>query len=253
METAVGCLRSLAFAVAFYGLTALISVLGAPMLLTHRGAALVMRFWGSAILTALRAVAGIDVELRGLADLPAGPCLIAAKHQSALDTIVLCHATPGIAIVMKRELSFIPFYGWYAKRVGMLCIDRAGGGAALRRLVREAKAAVAADRGIVIFPQGTRTAPGLPLAAAPYLPGVAALYGALHLPVVPVAVNSGCFWPRRRWRRWPGRVVYAYLAPIPPGLPRQEFMARLTGAIEPATAALEADARRQLQHKGEPA
>jgi 1-acyl-sn-glycerol-3-phosphate acyltransferase len=132
----------------------------------------------------------------------------------------------------------------------MLSVDRAGGGAALRRLLRQAKAAVAAGRPVLIFPQGTRTPPGLPVAAAPYQPGVAALYAALGLPVVPVATNSGCFWPRRRWRRWPGRAVFTYLPPVAPGLARAEFLARLQDAIEPATAILEGAARKGAQDGG---
>ncbi|MBM3491925.1 MAG: 1-acyl-sn-glycerol-3-phosphate acyltransferase [Alphaproteobacteria bacterium] len=247
MASLAGWVRSLTFALLFYGLTVLISVLGSPLLPWYRGAALVLRLWGSAILAATRHVAGIAIELRGLDRLPHGPCLIAAKHQSALDTIVLCHAMPGIAMVMKRELMLIPFYGWYAARLGMPSVDRAGGGAALRRLLRDAKAAAGAGRSVLIFPQGTRTAPGLPLAQAPYQAGVAALYATLGLPVVPVALNSGCFWPRRRWRRWPGRAVFAYLPAIPPGLARAEFVVRLQDAIEPATAALEREAGRQTR------
>jgi 1-acyl-sn-glycerol-3-phosphate acyltransferase len=137
---------------------------------------------------------------------------------------------------VKRELLFLPFYGWYAARAGSIAIDRRGGAGALRRMVAAARRETAAGRRVVIFPQGTRTAPGHRL---PYQPGVAALYHALGLPVVPAAVNSGLFWGRRSFVKHPGRIILAFLEPIAPGLPRREMMAELEARIEAATSALE--------------
>jgi 1-acyl-sn-glycerol-3-phosphate acyltransferase len=139
-------------------------------------------------------------------------------------------------VVLKRELFLVPFYGWYAARAGSIAIDRRGGAGALRRMVTAARRAASAGRPVVIFPEGTRTAPGHRLA---YQPGVAALYQALQLPVVPAAVNSGLYWGRRSFVKRPGRIILAFLEPIAPGLPRREMMAELEARIEAATSALE--------------
>src|SRR5206468_7688447 len=142
-----------------------------------------------------------------------GPCIIAMKHQSAWDTLILPVVLDDFAVVVKRELLFVPFYGWYAGRAGAIAIDRSGGAGALRRMVTAAKQAAADGRPIVIFPQGTRVVPGRPLA---YQSGVAALYLALGLPVVPAAVNSGLYWGRRSFVKHPGRITLAFLEPIAP-------------------------------------
>jgi 1-acyl-sn-glycerol-3-phosphate acyltransferase len=161
------------------------------------------------------------------------------KHQSAWDTLILPVVLHDPAIVLKRELLWVPIYGWYAARAGSIAIDRGGRAAALRRMVARARASVAEGRPVVIFPEGTRTAPGRHL---PYQPGVAALYQALGLPLVPAAVNSGLFWGRRSFLKRPGRITLAFLDPIPPGLPRRRLMPELESRIETATAALEREA-----------
>jgi len=143
-----------------------------------------------------------------------------------------------IAVVIKRELLFVPLYGWYVRRAGAIAVDRRGGAGALKRMLADAQEAAKEGRRIAIFPEGTRTAIG---ARPPYHPGVAALYGKLGLPLVPVAVNSGLYWGRRSFVKRPGRIVLSFLDPIPPGLPRHEVMAELETRIETATAALEAE------------
>jgi 1-acyl-sn-glycerol-3-phosphate acyltransferase len=161
------------------------------------------------------------------------------KHQSAWDTLILPVVLGDPAVVLKRELLLLPFYGWYARRAGSIAIDRKGGAAALRTMVAAARAAAAMGRPIVIFPEGTRTAPG---ERRPYHPGVAALYRSLGLPVVPVAVNSGLFWGRRAFMKRSGHITLAFLDPIPPGLPRRRLMQELEARIEAATAELEREA-----------
>jgi 1-acyl-sn-glycerol-3-phosphate acyltransferase len=236
-------LRSLGFNLAFVAVTALLGVVGLPFLLAPRRWAMRFgRFWAQAVLLLLKTIVGIDGEVRGRSNLPAGPCLIAMKHQSAWDTLMLPPLLGDPAVVIKRELLFVPFYGWYAARAGSIFINRKGGGGALRRMLAAAKRAAAAGRPTVIFPEGTRTAPGQKL---PYQPGVAALYQALDLPLVPAAVNSGLFWGRRSFVKRPGRAVLEFLQPIAPGLPRRELMAELEARIESATAALESEARRE--------
>ncbi len=233
-------LRALAFNIAFYGVTALLGMAGLPLLLMPRSWVMHFgRFWARCVLALLKAIVGLDGEIRGLEHLPSGPCIIAMKHQSAWDTLILPAILDDFAVVVKRELLFVPFYGWYAARAGSIAIDRRGGAGALRWMVRAARREAAAGRRIVIFPQGTRTAPGHHL---PYQPGVAALYQALGLPVVPAAVNSGLFWGRRSFVKHPGRIILAFLEPIAPGLPRRQLMSELEGRIEAATSALEREA-----------
>ena len=234
------CLRSLAFNSGFFLLTAVLGVLGLPLLLAPRREVMRFgRFWARSVLTLLRATVGLDCEIRGLGNLPAGPCIVAMKHQSAWDTLILPVVLGDPAVVLKRELLWVPFYGWYAFRAGSIAIDRGGRAGALRRMLAAARTAAEAGRPVVIFPEGTRTAPGRHL---PYQPGVAALYQILGAPLVPAAVNSGLFWGRRSlWKR-PGRITLEFLDPIPPGLPRRRLMPELERRIETATAALEREA-----------
>ncbi|PKQ03516.1 MAG: 1-acyl-sn-glycerol-3-phosphate acyltransferase [Alphaproteobacteria bacterium HGW-Alphaproteobacteria-12] len=193
--------------------------------------------WSKLTLWLLKALAGTGYIVRG--NLPEGGVLVASKHQSMWDTIVMTAIFNDPAIVMKRELLWIPFYGWYARKAGMIAIDRSAGPTAIRRLVAQGKAAVAAGRPVVIFPEGTRAAPGK---KHDYKPGVAALYRQLGVTCVPAAVNSGLFWGRRGFTRKPGTIVLEFLEPIPAGLDRKSFMATLETRIEGAATRLAADA-----------
>lgn len=235
-------LRSALFNLAFYLWTAVMMILFLPAIVGPRIVIVRgMEWWSDGVMWLARALAGLKVEIRGAEHLPQGSCLLAVKHQSAWDTVKAHHLGSDPAIVMKAELLWIPLYGWYSKKVGMIAVDRTAGAKALKGMLAAARAAAAAGRPIVIFPQGTRVAPGT---TAPYQPGVAALYRDLGVPVVPVALNSGLFWPRRQFLRRPGTIVVEYLAPIPPGLDRRRFMAELETAIETATDRLVAEARR---------
>jgi 1-acyl-sn-glycerol-3-phosphate acyltransferase len=234
-------LLGVVFDLALIGLTAVLGMLALPLLLAPRKASMAFgRVWSRAAILLLRHIVGCDYEVRGRERLPRGGCIIAMKHQSAWDALVVPVLFDDPAPVVKRELLRLPIYGWYLRRAGAIAIDRGAGASALRRMVAEARAAAAAERPIVIFPQGTRVAPG---AHSPYQPGVAAIYRALALPIVPAAVNSGIFWGRRAFRKRPGRIVLEFLDPVPPGWPRQRLMAELETRIEPATAALEREAR----------
>jgi len=238
-------LRALAFNIAFFGVTALLGMAALPLLLAPRETVMRFgRFWARCVLWLLKAIVGLDGEIRGAEHLPRGACLIAMKHQSAWDTLILPILLGDPAVVIKRELLWLPFYGWYASRAGSIAIDRRGGAGALRRMVAAARQAAAAARPIVIFPEGTRTAPGQRLT---YQPGVAALYQALAVPLVPAAVNSGLYWGRRSFAKRSGRIVLSFLEPIPPGLPRREMMAELEARIERATRELEREAARRAE------
>jgi len=137
--------------------------------------------------------------------------------------------------ILKRELMWIPFFGWYAQKARMIVVDRAGHATALRKMVAEAKVRFADGRQLVIFPEGHRGEPGV---AGDYKPGIAALYRELDVPVHPVATNAGVHWPAHGFKRKPGTIVYEYLEPIPPGLKRAEFMRILEDRIETASTAL---------------
>ncbi|MGE0666017.1 MAG: lysophospholipid acyltransferase family protein [Sphingomonadales bacterium] len=229
-------IRSVLFYLLFWTWTA-IAVLGfLPLLLgPWRWALFAQNSWAAGSAWLLRHVAGIGWREEGREHLPAGPVIVACKHQSAFETIVMQLLLRDPAIVMKRELLAIPFYGWYGRRMGMIPIDRSASSAAMRQMLRAAEKAVAQGRPILIFPEGTRAAPGAP---PRYHPGVAGLYRHLGLPVVPVALNSGLFWGRNTMRKTPGTVVFRYLPPIAPGLDRKAFMAELEARIETATADL---------------
>ena len=229
-------LRALVFNLALFAWTAVLCTLGLPLLLAPRTATIrLARFWVSKILAFLKTAVGIDYEIRGIERIPRDGCIIAMKHQSAWDTLIIPAVLDDPVFVLKRELMIVPFFGWYLARAGSIAIDRKGGAAALRRMLAEARPAAAAGRPIVIFPEGTRVAPGT---RRPYQPGVAALYQALALPVVPAAVNSGLFWGRRSFVKHPGRIILEFLDPIPPGWPRPQLMAELEQRIETATGAL---------------
>ena len=237
-------IRSLAFNAIFFAWTFLFSVsvilLGfLPRKLLQQ----VISEWMRTVMTVLRWTTGIRYEVRGWEHFPTGPAIIASKHQSAWDTgifYILCYDT---AYVLKRELTWIPFYGWVLKRVKMIAVDRSARASALKLLVRQTGAALAAGRQVVIFPEGTRRAVGAP---PDYQPGVAALYRAFDVPVVPVAVNSGLYWPRRSFLKKRGTILIEFLPHIPKGLDRKAFMAELEGRIEEGTNRLVAEGQRTL-------
>jgi 1-acyl-sn-glycerol-3-phosphate acyltransferase len=240
--TPVLVLRALLFQVAFYLWSVLfcLAVLPAYPFFSPSTMRAVARTWERGILWLLRVTVGLTYEVRGRARLPEGPAILASKHQSAWETLAFHVLVPEVAIGLKEELTRVPVFGWYLMRAGNIRIDRGAAAAAIRSLVRGAREAVAQGLSVMIFPEGTRRQPDDP---PDYKPGVAALYGALDLPVVPVALNSGVFWRRREFVKHPGRVVVEFLDPIPPGLDRKRFMRELEDRTEAATARLVAEAR----------
>jgi 1-acyl-sn-glycerol-3-phosphate acyltransferase len=234
----VTAIRSLVFVALFYLWSAAVAILCTPLLLGPPAGILAMfRFWSAGVL-ALLPICGVRVEVRGREHVPTGAALVAPKHQCMLDVFAQFGVLPASAFVMKKELMWIPWFGWYARRVGCIIVDREAHSTALRKLVREAKDRFAHRRQVVIFPEGTRTAPG---AAGHYKPGIAALYREIDVPVHPVATNSGVHWPAHGFLRRPGVIVFEYLEPIPPGLKRAEFMRLLQERIETASERLMAE------------
>ena len=235
-------LRSLFFNVGWYIGTAIIAISGVPILLMSRRMVIAWAdVWVDFCLWWLRITCRITHRLHGLENRPAGPVILACKHQSSWETLAFHRLLPNAATVLKRELIFIPVVGWAMARAGNISVERGEGARALRSLLRQAKAAVREGRSILIYPEGTRTPVGSTQA---YHAGTAALYRQLGLPVVPVALNSGVFWGRRKFIKLPGVIDVEVLAPIPPGLDRETFMATLRERIEGATQRLVAGARR---------
>jgi 1-acyl-sn-glycerol-3-phosphate acyltransferase len=234
-------LRSLLFNLAFYANTILFLIGLIPFVLFPRKTFLrVVQAWGRVSIWLLRVIAGTRLEFRGLERVPAGGLLVASKHQSMLETFSLVTMFDDPTFVLKRELQWIPFFGWYTVKAAQVPINRSAGSAALVDMNERARKEAARGRQIIIFPEGTRRAPGAP---PDYKTGVALLYEALDVPCVPVALNSGVFWPRRSWRRSPGTIVVEFLDPIPPGLPKTEFLRRLKESIETASDRLLAEAK----------
>lgn len=235
-------LRSFFFNVGWYIGSTVIAIVGVPILVLSRRVVVAWsHFWIVFCLGWLRLTCRLTHRMGGLENLPAGPVIVASKHQSTWETLAFALLFPNAAIVLKRDLLFIPVVGWAMARAGHIGVERGDGASALRGLVRQAKAAVAEGRSILIFPEGTRTPVG---SQPPYQVGTAALYRQLGIPVVPVALNSGVFWGRRKFIKWPGVIDVELLQAIPPGLDRKTFMATLRERIEGATGRLVANAQR---------
>ena len=223
-------IRSALFNAAFFTATAFFLIAGLPALAGGRPAVFKLaRTWSKTSLWLLDKICGAKVEFRGVERIPSGPVLLAAKHQSALETFALVHQIPDFSFILKRELLRLPLFGWYLRRAEQIAIDRTSGRAALDQVVERAKALFAEGRSVFIFPEGTRRAVGAPPS---YKMGVAHIYDATGATCLPVALNTGVCWPRRSFVKRPGRVVIEFLDPIPPGLPKREFIAKLQDAIE---------------------
>jgi 1-acyl-sn-glycerol-3-phosphate acyltransferase len=241
-------LRSLLFNALFYLNLIALMVLALPALVLPRRVTVEMsKQWGRNSLWLLRVVCGLKVEWRGLERVPDGPLLLAAKHQSTWETFALLTLFPDPTYIAKRELMWIPLFGWCGWKAGLIPVDRGAGLKTLRAIQARTRAALAEGRQIVVFPEGTRRAAG---AGPDYKSGIAHIYAAADATCVPVALNSGLFWPRRKLIRYPGTIVVEFLAPIAPGMRRADFLVRLETAIEEATTRLVAEGRRELAARG---
>lgn len=236
-------IRSAVFLVWFIILSVVVHIVFLPALIMPRRAAVfAARSWCAGVLWGLKTIAGLTYEVRGV--LPPRGSLIASKHMSMWDTVALFYVLGDPVFVLKRELMRVPFYGWYARRVGMIAIDRSAAGAALRAMTKAARDALAARLSIIVFPEGTRKKAGAP---PDYKPGIAALYQLLDVACIPVALNSGLFWTGPRgFLKKRGRIALEFLPPIAPGLKRHDFMHALEERIESASAELVQEGNAQL-------
>ncbi len=241
-------LRSVVFNVVFYLVLFALLLAALPTLVMPRSGILgIARWWAHINLRLLRVICGIKFEFRGLERIPRGPLLVSAKHQSLWETFALLLILRDPAYIMKRELMWLPFFGWYTLKAGMISIDRKKGSQALAEMNARARAALALDRQIIIFPEGTRRPPG---AEPKYKYGIVHLYAETGVACLPIALNSGLFWPRRSLWRYPGTILVEVLDPISPGSTKEEFYERLQRDVEAATARLVAEGEDEIRRAG---
>ncbi len=239
-------IRSILYNVYFFGGTALFVVAMLPLMLGPR-------VWMQSAVAWLarsqafgaRWLVGLEFEVRGRENIPQGAAIFASKHQSAWDTSFFYIQCPDPAYVLKRELLKIPLWGWYTQKCQAITVDRSGGASALKGLVRDVQERLADGRQVIVFPEGSRAAPGH---RSPFHPGIAAIYARTEAPVVPVALNSGLFWGRRSFLKQRGVIIVEFLPPVPPGLKRRDFMNELSRRIGDATERLEAEGLRRFPH-----
>jgi 1-acyl-sn-glycerol-3-phosphate acyltransferase len=241
-------LRSLLFNVAFVVATLILIVIALPtFFMTRHGILAIAKLWGRITVWLLTTICRVEVDWRGLEKIPPGALLVASKHQSSWETLALLRLFDDPVFILKRELTWIPLLGWMMVKAQMIPVDRGKRSVALASMAERARAALADRRQIIIFPEGTRR----PVGAEPrYKFGVGYLYAETDTPCLPIALNSGVFWPRRKFLRYPGTIRVEVLDPIPPGLDQAAFMARLQNEIETATERLIAEGEAELARNG---
>jgi 1-acyl-sn-glycerol-3-phosphate acyltransferase len=236
--------RSVLFNILFY-LNLIAHLIGAvpTLVMTRHAVIVVAKNWAHTSTWLLKVVCGITIEIVGREKIPAGALIVASKHQSLLETFALLPLFADPAFIVKRELMWIPFFGWYIWKADMIPVDRGARMQALTAMAERARVELGKGRQLIIFPEGTRRAPG---AEPAYKYGVVQLYAAISVPCLPVALNSGVVWRRRSFKRYPGTVRIEILDPIAPGLDKRVFFERLKDEIEETTARLVAAGEREL-------
>ena len=226
-------LRSVIFLVLFNLLTAVQAIVMIPLFVCPSSwSRFAFRGWGLLGTYLVRWICGVRMEVRGREHLPEGACLIAGKHLSMFDTNAPFLFLRDVAFVMKKELVWVPLFGWWCLKGQMIVVDREGGSASLKKMAADARDRLADNRQILIFPEGTRAKIGQ---VPDYKPGVALLYRELGLPCHLIATNSGAHWQNKKILKIPGTIVFEFLPPIPPGLKSREFMAQLEERLETAS------------------
>jgi 1-acyl-sn-glycerol-3-phosphate acyltransferase len=238
-------LRAILFNLCFYANTIFYMVVCLPVLILPRRVLWrAVGSWTSVNLWLLHKICGIRFEFYGTERIPPGPLIVAAKHQSTGETYALLGLFADPVYVLKRELMWIPIFGWYCLKARMIPVNRGAGAPVMSAMAARARKEIARSRQIIIFPEGTRTAHD---AEPNYKYGVAYLYGELGVPCLPIALNSGLYWPRRSWNMRPGTIRVEILKPIPPGLHPDAFLVRLQNELEPATTRLVSAGRSEIE------
>lgn len=233
--SAADWLRSVLYLVAFLSWTVFCCIILLPCLVRERWTNAGSKFWVKGILFLARIVARVSYRIEGRENLPNAPCIVACQHQTSYETFLLMALLDRPIFVLKRELIWIPFIGWYMSRGGLVGIDRSAGAAAMRKTLRATKAALARGRQVIIFPQGTRTPRGV---IVPYRPGIVALYAHSGVPVIPAALNSDYCWGKSRLLKRPGVITVKFLPALPTGLDKEQMLALLQQTIEDASRTL---------------
>ncbi|AHC99867.1 lysophospholipid acyltransferase family protein [Leisingera methylohalidivorans] len=234
MKNPVQWLRSAVFLVQMYLAMLVLGLLFAPWAaVSAKGARIACKTYARWVLWTARWMVGIKTEVRG--QVPSDEVIIAAKHQSFLDILIIFNAVPSARFIMKRELMWTPVIGVYAKRLGCVPVNRGKRGAAIAKMVKDVANESREPGQLIIYSQGTRVAPG---ARKPYKIGTAVLYQGLSQPCVPAATNVGVFWPRTGIYRKPGLAVVEFLEVMQPGISREDFMAQLEQRVESRSDAL---------------
>lgn len=243
-------LRSIAFNIAFFGLTAMMALCMLPTVFMPRARAMkIVALWVNTVSLLERVFLNLHYEVRGREYLPqSGSYLVAAKHESAYETMKLHILFDDPAIVLKQELLKIPVWGLFLKKIDPIAIDRSNREHAIKSLIAGTLHVRDQGRPIIIFPQGTRVAPDVPVDKKPYKAGIAKMAETSGLPIVPLALNTGLFWPRNSWFKRPGKVIFEFLPALPQGLSAPENMALLTEKLETASSALNAEAREKYSY-----
>lgn len=236
-------IRSHIYNILSYFVSSVVLTLGIPVILINPAFMnRYHRFWSNSMSFLMKHIIGVEFEVIGNSVLPE-KCIVACKHQSAWETILALTFCRNCSMVAKEELTKVPVYGFHLKKTAII-VTRSEGMKALKKLVLDCKRALEQERPVFIYPEGTRALPG---EKARYQSGIAALYAALNVPVVPVALNSGWFFPKRKIVKYPGKITVQFLPPIEPGLSRKEFMDKLEWSIEDACKKLDEDAKKQLK------
>ena len=235
MKTALIWMRSWIYLFTFLTWTALVPVVCLPALIKKGWALAVIRFWVRGVMALAKHIVGINAATTGHENLPQGACIIAAQHQSSYETYRMFLELDSPTFILKRELILIPLIGWFMTRIGVIGIDRNAGAGAMRKILREAQYALDSGNQLVIFPEGTRTAPGV---THPYQPGIAALYAHCSAPVIPMALNSGVLWGKTRLLKLPGTIEFCFLPPLQDGMGKDTMLRALRASIDSAAATL---------------
>lgn len=236
-------IRSLLFNILFYTTLALGCVATSIVGVFSRNATIPMwNFFFMPLCCSYMRICGLKIEIRGRENIRQEGVIYASKHQSAIETYCLSSYITKATFILKKELTYIPIFGWAQYFYGMIAVDRSAGGATLKRLLKEAKNRINNGRPIIIFPEGTRTKPGL---TTEYKPGLVFLYQNLNVPVVPVALNTGLFWQKNSFLRFPGTIIIEFMEPIAPGMDKKEFMTELQKRIEAKCAELNAESAKK--------
>jgi 1-acyl-sn-glycerol-3-phosphate acyltransferase len=236
-------IRSVIFNLVFYLNLIVFMIFGLVFMFTPRKWSIkALQVWARVSIWWMKVIVGTKYEVRGIEHIPNKGCLLIGKHQSFWETFAVLAMVDDPAIVLKRELTYIPVFGWFALKFQMIAVDRGAAARALRNLIKSAKKAIDHRRQILIFPEGTRKVPG---ADPDYKPGATALYLNLKAPAVPFGLNSGLYWPRRKFLRYPGTIIIEFGQQIPAGLNRKEFSQLAQDKIEEITNRLVKEGRQQ--------